>query len=101
MARLTAARYAETKDKQPTPIDIRQLDFSHLKVGDTFTLEEGWEYVYISGPVRKLSARRFEYIPYDCGTDNPKRSRNAWIAAVKLATKTHKRIVQPIRIQLK
>ena len=100
MACLTAARYAETKDKQATPMDIRQLDFSHLKEGDTFTLEEGWEYVYISGPVRKLSSRKFEYIPYDCGTDNPKRSRNAWIAAVKPATKTHKRIVQPIRIQL-
>ncbi len=100
MARLTAARYAETKDKQATPMDIRHLNCTHLKVGDTFTLEEGWEYVYISGPVRKLSARRFEYIPYDCGTDNPKRSCNAWIAAVKPATKTHKRIVQPIRIQL-
>lgn len=99
MARLTAARYAETKDKQATLMDIRKMDCRRLKEGDTFTLEEGWEYVYISGPVRKLSARRFEYIPYDCGTDNPKRSRNAWIAAVKPATKTHKRVVQPIRIQ--
>ena len=38
--------------------------------------------------------------PYDCGMDNPKRSHNAWIAAVKPATATHKRVVQPIRVLL-
>lgn len=42
----------------------------------------------------------FQYIPYDCGMDNPKRSHNAWIAAVKPATATHKRVVQPIRVLL-
>lgn len=101
MARLTAARYAETDGKQLTTMGIRQMDCSHLNIGETFSMETGWEYVYISGPVRQLSARKFELIPYDCGTDNPKRSHNAWIAAIKPATKTHKRIVQPIRIQLK
>ena len=100
MARLTAARYAETDGKQLTTMGIRQMDCSHLDIGETFSMETGWEYVYISGPVRQLSARKFELIPYDCGTDNPKRSHNAWIAAIKPATKTHKRIVQPIRIQL-
>lgn len=101
MARLTAARYAETDDKQGTNTKIRHMDFSHLKVGDTFLLESGWEYVYISGPVRKVSGREFQYISYDCGTDNPKRSHNAWIAAVRPATATHKRVVQPIQIQFR
>lgn len=100
MARLTADRYAETDGKRVTEMEIRQMDCRHLHVGDTFTLESGWEYVFISGPVRKVSARQFELIPYDCGTDNPKRSHNAWIAAVKPGTKSHKRVVQPIRIQL-
>ena len=54
----------------------------------------------ISGPVRKVAHCEFQYIPYDCGMDNPKRSHNAWIAAVKPATATHKRVVQPIRVLL-
>ena len=53
-----------------------------------------------SGPVRKVAHCEFQYIPYDCGMDNPKRSHNAWIAAVKPATATHKRVVQPIRVLL-
>ena len=68
--------------------------------GDTLSLEPGWEYLYISGPVRKLSDRTFLYIPYDCGTDNPKRSHNAWIAAVKPRTATHEQVVQPLRMLL-
>lgn len=100
MARLTAARYAETDGKQVTATEIRTLDCRHLNMGDTFTLEAGWEYTYISGPVRKVAHCEFQYIPYDCGMDNPKRSHNAWIAAVKPATATHKRVVQPIRVLL-
>lgn len=101
MAGLTAARYAETDGRELQPQDIRTLNLSEVKVGESFTLDAGWEYHYICGPLRKLSARKFQYVDYDCGTDNPKRSYSAWLAAVKPATATHKRVVQPIRIVLK
>ena len=101
MARLTAARYAETDGKRGGKQEFATLDFTHLNIGDTFTLEGGREYLYISGPIRKVSDRTFQYIEYDCGTDNPKRSHNAWVAAVQKGTPTTKRMVQPIRILFK
>ncbi|MBO4613164.1 MAG: hypothetical protein J5671_08375, partial [Bacteroidaceae bacterium] len=76
-------------------------DLRHLSVGETFVLETGKQYYYISGPVRKLTDTTFEIIPYDCGTDNPKRSHSAWIVAVREGDSTHKRTVQPIQIVLR
>ena len=101
MARLTAARYAETDSKEGQVADIWKLDLRHLSVGETFALEVGKQYYYISGPVRKLTDTAFEIIPYDCGTDNPKRSHSAWIVAVCEGDETHKRTVQPIQIVLR
>ena len=101
MARLTAARYAETDSKEGQASDIRKLDLKHLSVGETFALEIGKQYYYISGPVRKLTDTSFEIIPYDCGMDNPKRSHSAWIVAVREGDSTHKRTVQPIQIVLR
>ncbi|MGN0233737.1 MAG: hypothetical protein ACI4B5_04850 [Bacteroidaceae bacterium] len=110
MARLTAARYAETDGKEGQAATIRKLDLRHLEVGDVFSL--GKESVssllsdfnsvfYICGPLRQVGFDTFEIIPYDCGTDNPKRSHSAWIVAVREADTTRKRIVQPIHIVLK
>ena len=101
MARLTAVRYAETDGKEGQAEGIRKLDLRHLSVGETFVLETGKQYYYISGPVRKLTDTTFEIIPYDCGTDNPKRSHSAWIVAVREGDTIHKRTVQPIQIVLR
>lgn len=101
MARLTAARYAETDGKEDVRKDIVNLDLQHLDIGDTFYVEQGEEAFYICGPVRKVGEKTFEIIPYDCGLDNPKRSHSAWVASVTEGDATHKRIVQPIHICLK
>ena len=101
MARLTAARYAETDGKEEKVAEIQKLDLRHLVLGESFALETGKQYYYISGPVRKLTDTAFEIIPYDCGMDNPKRSHSAWIVAVCEGDETHKRTVQPIQIVLR
>lgn len=101
MARLTAARYAETDGKEDVRKDIVKLDLRHLDIGDTFVIEQGKEASFISGPVRKVGKKTFEIIPYDCGSDNPKRSHSAWVVAVIEGDARHKRIVQPIHISLK
>ena len=115
MARLTAARYAETDGKEGQAADIRKLDLRHRIIGDTVRLDsllapasplpngigQGVGLYYISGPLRQIGTDTFEIIPYDCGTDNPKRSHTAWIVAVREGDATHKRTVQPIQIMLK
>lgn len=126
MARLTAARYAETEGKEDQRKDIVKLDLRHLNVGDTIRLDTllapatplysrkrlrvgepysgmglGVDLFYICGPVRKVDKNTFEIIPYDCGSDNPKRSHSAWVVAVTEGDAKHKRSVQPIQISLK
>ena len=109
MARLTAARYAETDGKEGKAADIQKLDLRHLNIGDTFRLSEKLKVKsekfatvkYICGPLRQVGTDAFEIIPYDCGTDNPKRSHSAWIVAVREGDSTHKRTVQPIQIVLR
>ena len=61
----------------------------------------GVDLFYICGPVRKVDKNTFEIIPYDCGSDNPKRSHSAWVVAVTEGDAKHKRSVQPIQISLK
>lgn len=96
-----------------------QIDLSHLSVGDRFQLQavavdssrtrlavEATRHIphahidYICGPVRKVSADTFEIIPYDCGSDNPRRCRSVWLAAVIDGDKHYKRAVQPICIKI-
>ncbi len=124
MARLTMSRYMETAYKKPQQVGLRYqgrsisydsrqqggmfLDLSHLAIGDRFTLEAVGDQDtarchvdYICGPVRKLTDKVFEIIPYDCGADNPKRSHTAWLVAVAEGDRIYKRAVQPVQIKLR
>lgn len=54
----------------------------------------------ICGPVEKINANTFRIRPYEAGTDNPRRSFNAWLVAVGDYDEQYKGAVQPIKINL-
>lgn len=101
MARLTAQRYSEADGKRGQQTEVMTINLRHLDIGDTFVIKHGEESHYICGPVRKVGTQTFEVIDYDCGSDNPKRSHTAWVAAVTDGDATNKRTIQPIRVLLK
>ena len=101
MAELTEARYVATRGKQPvelhTPRPVVSAD------GQTVTVspEEGVHVEVICGPLEKIDDTTFRLRPYECGSDNPKRSFSAWLVAIREGDATHKRAVQPMEVKLK
>jgi len=55
---------------------------------------------FICGPLEQVNDSTFRIIPYEAGTDNPRRSFNAWLVAVGDSDGQFKGAVQPIKINL-
>ena len=100
MAKLTEARYAETRGKQMR--QIPKLTPQISSDGKTVTLDTpaGVHIEVISGPLHKIDNRTFRFYPYECGMDNPRRSFTSWLIAICEGDDTYKRSVQPIEVKL-
>ena len=119
MASLTERRYADTRGKQYVELDKPECKWNDRKDLLTVSVPDGVRVEVICGPLRPLAGSKkgytgrrhaeaggsgsrfaFEVYPYECGTDNPKRSFSAWLVAVKDGDSKHKRAVKPFEIKI-
>lgn len=55
----------------------------------------------VSGPVEKIDDATFRIVPYEAGSDNPRRSFSIWLVAVGESDRDYKTAVQPILVKIK
>lgn len=100
MALLTEARYQETWGKRQVVIDKITPRISADGCTVTLDTPASVEVEVICGPLQKVDNRTFNFYPYECGMDNPRRSFTAWLVAIRSGDLQHKRSVQPIEVKL-
>lgn len=100
MATLTENRYSETRGKQLR--DMGEMKIQWSDDGKTLTVmaPKDIRIEVICGALRKIDARHFEAYSYEAGMDNPKRSFEAWLIAIKDGNKAYKRVVTPQKIKI-
>ena len=124
MAEKTEERYARDRNLLPQKVGIEydgatveyNKDFqSGMRIvlppdAKEFKMKAVPEKAYmeaISGPVEKVSGKdkkgyeTFRIVPYEAGSDNPKRSFVIWLCTVNPSDTTYKSAVQPIEVRLK
>ena len=100
MAELTEARYAETRGKQQREVDISDPKWHADDQTFTVKVTKGAHVEVICGPLQKINDTTFKVYPYECGSDNPRRSHTAWLIAILDGDKTYKRVVKPLEVKI-
>lgn len=100
MAELTEARYAASWGKRTRQVSIGQPQFSDDGRTVTFSATPGARVEVICGPLQKIGDTTFQFYPYECGMDNPRRSFTAWVVAILDGDKTYKRAIKPLEVKL-
>lgn len=99
MIRMDPASLKRQKGYPVFRIRAVAVDGKHQKIAQGKTWRGSVE--IISGPVEKIGEDLFRIVPYEAGSDNPRRSFTIWLCAVAQADGVSKSAVQPIQIRLK